>query len=309
MQHPVAYARTADGSVALTSFWALILNPWALWQYAHNMAGAALTGAFVMMAVGAFYLLSKQHLEQSKIFLKVGVVSGLLFSILLVGPTGDGQGRNLAEDQPATLAAMEALFQSQHGAPLLIIGQPDLEQKKIDNPIAVPRILSFLAYRNWNAHIKGLDAFPPAEWPQNISLLYYSYHIMVGLGTIFMAVMLVAGVLLWRRRLFQARWMLWILMMSFPLPYIANTAGWMTAEIGRQPYLIYGLLRTAEGYSKTVSAGNGWFTLLGFLGMYSILSILFLFLIRRELEHGPEPGPSLPGVAGGLPEMVETEAK
>ena len=184
---------------------------------------------------------------------------------------------------------MEALFESQRGAPLVIIGQPDVEQKKIDNPVLVPRILSFLSYRDWNAHMRGLDAFPQSEWPQNIPLLYYSYHIMVGLGTIFMAVMVLAALLLWRNRLYQSRWMLWILLMSFPLPFIANTAGWMTAEIGRQPYLVYGLLRTVDGYSKSVSAGNGWFTLLGFFGMYTLLSILFLFLMRREIEQGPEP--------------------
>jgi cytochrome d ubiquinol oxidase subunit I len=296
MQHPVAYARTADGAVTLTSFWGLLLNPWALWQYAHNMTGAGVTGAFVMMAVGAFYLLSKQHVEQAKIFLKVGVAAALIFVIPLIGPTGDGQGRNLAEHQPVTLAAMEALFESRQGAPLVIIGQPDVEQKKIDNPIVVPRILSYLAYRDWSAHMNGLDAFPPSEWPDNIPLLYFSYHIMVGLGTIFMAVVVIAALLLWRKRLFESRWMLWILLLSFPLPFIANTAGWMTAEIGRQPYLVYGLMRTINGYSKSVSAGNGWFTLLGFLGMYTILSILFLFLIRHELEHGPEAHAAQAGV-------------
>jgi cytochrome d ubiquinol oxidase subunit I len=288
MQHPVAYARTADGSVTLTSFWGLVLNPWAIWQYAHNMTGAGVTGAFVMMAIGAFYLLSKQHVEQAKIFLKVGVASALIFVIPLIGPTGDGQGRNLAEHQPVTLAAMEALFESRQGAPLVIIGQPDVERKKIDNPIVVPRILSLLSYRSWNARMQGLEAFPQSEWPDNIPLLYFSYHIMVGLGTIFMAVAVIAALLLWRKQLFESRWMLWILMLSLPLPFIANTAGWMTAEIGRQPYLVYGLLRTANGYSKSVSAGNGWFTLLGFLGMYTLLSILFLFLVRREIEHGPE---------------------
>jgi len=124
--------------------------------------------------------------------------------------------------------------------------------------------------------------------------LYYSYHIMVGLGTIFMAILVVSGFLLWRKKLWDTRWMLWILMLSFPFPYIANTAGWMTAEVGRQPYLVYGLMRTVEGYSKTVSAGNGWFTLLGFMGMYTMLSALFLFLISREIAHGPEPATAGP---------------
>ncbi len=288
MQHPVAFERTADGSFALTSFWGLVLNPWAWWQYAHNMSGAVVTGAFVMMAVGAYYMLSKQHFEQAKIFLKTGIVGGAIASLLVIGPTGDGQGRNLVKYQPATLAAMEALFQTQPGAPLVILGQPDVANKKIDNPLVLPNMLSFLSYRAWNAEVKGLDAFPESEWPQNIPLLYYSYHIMVGLGTIFMATMVVAGFLWWRGKLFDSRWMMWILLVSFPLPYIANTAGWMTAELGRQPYLVYGLLRTIDGYSKTVSAGNGMFTLLGFMGIYTMTSFLFLFLVRREIEHGPE---------------------
>src|SRR5208283_3569324 len=121
-------------------------------------------------------------------------------------------------------------------------------------------------------------------------LLYYSYHIMVGLGTFFVAVMVVALFLLWRGKLFNTRWMLWILMLAAPFPYVANTAGWMTAELGRQPWLVYGLMRTEAGYSTAVSAGNGMFTLLGFMGIYMVLGILFLFLIRREIEHGPVGG-------------------
>ena len=169
----------------------------------------------------------------------------------------------------------------------MLIGQPDVEQRKIDNPLVVPDALSFLTYRRWKAQVRGLDSFPENDWPENIGLLYYSYHIMVGLGTMFIAIMVVSAFLLWRGKLFSARWMLWILLLSLPFPYIANTAGWMTAELGRQPWLVYGLMRTADGYSKTVSAGNGMFTLLGFMGMYTVLGILFLFLVRREIENGP----------------------
>jgi cytochrome d ubiquinol oxidase subunit I len=291
MQHPVGYEKAPDGSVQLSSFWDLLLNPWAWWQYAHNMSGAAITGAFVMTAVGAFYLLGRKYIEHGKIFIKVGVTAGCIFSILQLFPTGDGQGRMIALNQPVTLAAMEALFDSQPGAPLVIIGQPDVDAKKIDNPVVVPKMLSFLTYRAWNAHVQGLDAFTPDSWPQNIPLLYYSYHIMVGLGTAFIAIMVISVVLLWGGRLFQARWMLWILLLSFPFPYIANTAGWLTAELGRQPWLVYGLMLTADGYSKNVSAGNGMFTLLGFMGMYLVLGLLFVFLIRREIEHGPEAEP------------------
>jgi len=287
MQHPVGYNRAADGTFELASFWQLLLNPWAWWQYAHNMSGAVITGAFVMVSIGAFYLLSKQHLEPGRIFVKTGVIAGLIFTVLQLFPTGDQQGKLIALHQPATLAGMEALFEGQPGAPLVLVGQPDVDKRQIDNPLIVPKMLSFLTYQRWEAQVTGLDQIPQENWPSNIPLLYYSYHIMVGLGTIFIAIMLLAGVLLWNRKLFDARWMLWILLLSLPFPYIANTAGWMTAEIGRQPWLVYGLLRTADGYSKTVSAGNGWFTLLGFMGIYTVLGILFLFLVRREIERGP----------------------
>jgi cytochrome bd ubiquinol oxidase subunit I len=287
MQHPVGFAKAADGSVQLASFWELLLNPWSWWQYAHNMSGAMITGAVVMTSVGAFYLLWRRFEDYGKIFVKVGVLAGLIFSVAQLFPTGDGHGRMVAMNQPVTLAAMEALFESRPGAPLVIIGQPNVDERKIDNPVIVPKALSFLTYRRWNAHVRGLDAFPQDQWPQNIALLYYSYHIMVGLGTIFIAMMVVATLLLWLGKLFSARWMLWILLLALPFPYIANTAGWMTAELGRQPWLVYGLMRTADGYSKTVSAGNGMFTLLGFFGMYTVLGILFLFLVRREIEQGP----------------------
>jgi cytochrome d ubiquinol oxidase subunit I len=287
MQHPTGYFLAADGTVQLASFWAFVLNPWAGWQYAHNMSGAAITGAFVMAAVGAFYLLSGQWTEHARIFVKAGVIAGCVFSILQLYPTGDGQGRLVANLQPVTLAAMEGLFQGQSNAPLVLVGQPNEKQGKIDNPLVVPGMLSVLTYKRWNAQVQGLDAFPKQNWPGNIPLLYYSYHIMVGLGTLFIAVMAVAAFLLWRGRIFRSKWMLWILMLSAPFPYIANTAGWMTAELGRQPWLVYGLMRTEAGYSKAISAGNGMFTLLGFMGIYTVLSILFLFLLRRAIEIGP----------------------
>jgi cytochrome d ubiquinol oxidase subunit I len=309
MQHPVGYERTANGSVQLTSFWQLVLNPWALLQYTHNMSGAVVTGAFVMAAVGAFYLLSQKHVEQGRLFLRIGVIAALVSSVLQLFPTGDWAGRMVAREQPVTLAAMEALWQTTPGAPLVILGQPNVAERKIDNPIVVPKMLSFLTYRRWNAEVRGLNAVPEKDWPDNIPLLYYAYHIMVGLGTIFIAVSVVAAFLLWRRQLYNARWLLWVLLLMFPFPYIANTAGWMTAEIGRQPWLVYGLLRTVDGYSKMVSAGNGWFSLLGFMGMYTVLSVLFLFLVYREIEHGPEAPAPLPDKRRIVPVATSVEVR
>jgi cytochrome d ubiquinol oxidase subunit I len=253
------------------------------------MNGAVLTACFVMAGVGAFYLITRQHEEQAKLFVRVAVIVGAISSIAQLFPTGDRQGKMLAEHQPVTLAAMEGLFRSEDGAPIALIGQPDVENRRLDNPILVPRVLSFLTYQRWEARVRGLEEFPREDWPDNIEILYYAYHIMVGLGTFFIAIFLGAAFLLWRRMLYGARWMLWILMLCVPFPYIANTAGWITAEVGRQPWLIYGLMRTHEGYSTNVSAGNALFTLIGFMGMYTVLGILFLFLVRRELEHGPSP--------------------
>jgi cytochrome bd ubiquinol oxidase subunit I len=289
MQHPTGCRLLPNGEIELASFWGLLLNPWALRQYAHNMLGAVQTGCFVMAAVGAFYLLTRRELLYGRTFVRAGVTVGVFAAILQLVPTGDLQGKMIAEYQRTTLAGMEGLFVSQDGAPLAILGQPDVAKRKLDNPLELPAMLSFLTYRQWQAHVRGLDAFPEDQWPDKIELLYYSYHIMVGLGTIFIAVMGVAAILLWRRKLYESRWMLWILMLSAPLPYIANTAGWLTAELGRQPWVVYGLMRTAHGASPRVVAGNAWFTLLGFMGMYTVLAILWLFLMYQEIERGPEP--------------------
>jgi len=219
----------------------------------------------------------------------VGVIVGVIASILIIFPTGDLHGKYVARNQPAAIAGMEGLFHSEAGAGLVLMGQPNEETGQIDNPIVVNDALSFLIYGTTKAEVKGLDQIPRDQWPTALPLLFYAYHIMAGLGTWFVLLMIVSAFLLWRAKLFTARWALWALLLSFPLPYIANTAGWMTAELGRQPWLIYGLMRTSEGYSNTVSASNGLFTLLGFMGLYTLLGLLFTVLIYREISNGPEP--------------------
>jgi cytochrome bd ubiquinol oxidase subunit I len=289
MQHPTGYTLGPHGEIELSSFWAFVLNKWALWKYAHTMLGAVQTGCFVMAAVGAFYLLTKRHEDYGHTFVKGGVLVGALAAVLQLFLTGDMQGKMIAYSQPVTLAAMEGLFDTQNGAPLVLLGQPDVPRRKLDNPLEIPRMLSFLTYQRWGANVRGLDAFSEDQWPDTIAMLYYSYHVMVGLGTIFIAVMVLAALLLWRGKLYNSRWMLWLLMICVPLPYIANTAGWITAELGRQPWLIYGLMRTTHGISPRVGAGNAWFTLIGFMGLYMVLGILWLFLVYREIEIGPDP--------------------
>ena len=288
MQHPTGYLLAQTGEIRLISLWGLLSNPWLFWQYLHNMIGAVVTASFVMAAVGAFYLLARRHEEYGRTFVRTGVTAGVISCVLMGFPTGDQQGKNIAFHQPVTLAAMEGLFHTESGAPLAIVGQLDLDEQRLDNPLTVPYALSFLTYQRWKAEVKGLDAFPRELWPDNIPLLYYSYHIMVGLGTIFIAVMLVSAIRLRGGALYRSRPMLWILMLALPFPYIATTAGWITAEVGRQPWLIYGVMRTPDGTSPRVSAGSGLFSLIGFMGLYGLLAILFLFLVTREIEHGPE---------------------
>lgn len=288
MQHPVGYSVGPNGSLQLADFWRFLLNPWALWQYSHNMSASVVTASFVVAATGAFWILMGHHVEHARVCLRVAIVTGFLFCLLQLFPTGDGQGKMLAAYQKPTLAAMEGKFASSSRADLAIIGQPDVKKEQLENPIIVPGVLSFLAYGSFGATVTGLDDVPRDQWPDNIELLYYAYHIMVGLGTLFIVVMGAAAALLISKRLERSRAMLWILMLAFPFPYIATTAGWMTAELGRQPWLVYGLQRTLNGTSPTVSAGNVSFTTIGFCGLYTVLGVLFLFLIHREIEHGPQ---------------------
>jgi cytochrome d ubiquinol oxidase subunit I len=288
MQHPVGYTTGRNGEILLRSFTDLLLNPWIFWQYWHNMIASVVTASFVMAGLGAFYLLVKKQSEYGAIFARVGVVAGVTATILMIFPTGDGQGKMVAEHQPVTLAAMEGLFETAKGAPIVLVGQPNTDRLELDNPIEVPDVLSFLTYKRWKAEVRGLKDFPQNVWPDNIPLLYYAYHIMVGLGTLMAAVMGLSALLLWRGRLYSSPALLWVLMLSIPFPYIATTAGWMTAELGRQPWVIYGLMRTMIGASPKVSSGNGLFTLLGFMGLYMVLGILFLFLVAREVAHGPD---------------------
>jgi cytochrome d ubiquinol oxidase subunit I len=287
MQHPVGYAMGASGRLQITNYWAVLFNPWIIPQYLHTMGGAVLTGSFAMAGVGAYYLLMKQHVDYARIFVTLGVIVGFIASAIQLFPSGDMEGAQVTAYQPTKLAAMEGLFQTQQGVGIVILGQPNSTTGQIDNPIIVPNVLSFLTYRHWNAEVKGLDAFPRDQWPDSIELLYYSYHIMVGLGTFFIAIMGFALLLLWRKKLFQWRWMHWILFLAMPFPFIANIAGWFTAELGRQPWIVFGLLHTAQGSSTTISTGNVLFTLLGFAGIYLLLGLLYVVLVVAEAQHGP----------------------
>jgi len=305
MQHPVAYSQGPNGNVQLDSFWGLLSNAWLPWQYLHNMGGAAITGAFVLAAMGAFFLLIDRHHQFARLSLRIGVVSALVFTTLQIFPTGDRSAHNVAVYQPSAFAAMEGLFPTEKGAPLVIIGNPDTEDRELDSTIAMPHFLSFLTSRRWNEELTGLNDIPGKQWPSSVPLVYYAYHIMVGLGTILLAIAAIGTFLLWRGRLYRSKAMLWTLMIAFPFTFIANIAGWVTAETARQPWTVFGLQRTSEAASPadSVPAGTGIFTLLGFSGLYLFMAILFLMLIVRIVARGPddpEPPTTSTKTAGDL---------
>lgn len=292
MQHPVGHRVTTSGILEIEDAWAYLLNPWAIWQYLHTMSAAVITGAFVVAAVGAYWQLLGVHAKVAQVSLRVGVIAALCACILQIFPTGDRSGKLVAEHQPAALAGMEAKFESGDHAEIVLIGQPDVANRRIDNPIEVPWVLSLLSYGSFGATVTGLDDIPKSEWPDNVELLYYAYHIMVGLGTLLLATAALACVQLWRKKLFDSRATLWLLLLAVPFPYIATTAGWMTAELGRQPWIVYGLMRTAMGVSPNVSAGTVAFSLIGWCGVYLVIGILFVVLVGREIARGPLAAPA-----------------
>lgn len=289
MQHPVGYVLRDNGVIALDSLATYLTNPWVFVEYAHTMTGSVVTASFVVASLGAFYTLLGRSTEHARLFLRVGLTTGVIAAIMMAAPTGDLQMRLIVENQPASFAAMEGHFHTEDSASLTLVGQPDMDKLELDNPIEVPGALSFMTYKRWDARVEGLTSFDRDKWPDNVPLLYYAYHVMVGLGTIFMAIMATGFALLRKEWLFhrRARPVLWVLMLAAPFPFIANTAGWMTAELGRQPWIVYGLMRTAHGYSAKVSSGNVLFTLLGFMGVYALLSLLFAFVFQRIVHEGP----------------------
>src|SRR5438445_3857509 len=301
MQHPVGYQIEANGSLGIASMSAYLLNHSAWVQFFHNQMAAVVTDSFVVAAVGAFYALRGLHPVQAKLYLRAGTFVGLIASLLVAFPSGDQQAKMVGNHQPVTLAAMEGRFVGGTMAGVAVIGQPNVAAQRLDNPIEIPGALSFLAYGHFGSFVRGLDEFPKEVWPDNIELLYYSFHIMITLGTLFMILMGFATLQNWREKLESSTFLLWVLMLAFPFPYIANTLGWMTTELGRQPWLVYGLFHTRDGYSKVVSNGNAIFTLIGFTGLYFVLGLLFLFLVGREIGHGPEEELVASGREGALP--------
>jgi cytochrome d ubiquinol oxidase subunit I len=256
------------------------------------------TGSFVVAGVGAYHALYGRHHGYARLNLLWGCGAGLIASLIAAYPTGDAQAKMVAMYQPIALAAMEGRFESGSQAHLTLIGQPNVGAEVIDNAIEIPAALSFLATGSFHGEVPGLRAYDHALWPDHIELLYYAFHIMVGLGTCFILLTALGVIQGARGQLMNSPRLLWALLLAMPFPYIANTAGWMVAELGRQPWLIYGLFLTSQGASRSIHSGDVTFSLLGWVGLDLVLGVLYLVLIGREIHRGPERQPH----DGGQPE-------
>lgn len=295
MQTPAGFHIVGEGMKAraeITDFWGMVFNPSSIDRLSHTLSGAWLAGAFLVISVSAYYLLKKRHIEVAKSSMKIAM--GLaLFASLFQLFTGHKSAVGVSENQPAKLAAYEAHYDSLAVGDLYLFGWVDEENKEVKYGLAVPGFLTYLVYGNFETKLRGLNSFPHDEIPP-VNIVFQTYHIMVGLGFLIIFVSVFGVFLLWRKKLFTSNWFLKILVASVLLPQIANQFGWFSAEIGRQPWIVYGLLRTSNALSKAVTANEILFSLILFTLIYILLFVLFIFLLDRKIKHGPEDPDSIP---------------
>lgn len=288
MQTPAGFHIVGEGMSAraeITDFWAMVFNPSSVDRLLHAVIGAWLAGAFLVVSVSAYYILKGRHLAFAKSSMKIGLIIGLTACILQL-VSGDSSAKGVARDQPAKLAAFEGVFKTQTNAPLLLFGVVNTEQQRVDYKIGVPGLLSFLSFGSTDAEIQGLDRFPRADWPKT-AFLFQTYRLMVIMWALMFTFSLTALYLWWRGTLFTNKWMLRGLVLSVLFPQIANQAGWVSAEMGRYPWIVYNLLRISDGLSKTVSASQVLGSLIMFAILYFLLFLVFLYLLNEKFKHGP----------------------
>jgi cytochrome d ubiquinol oxidase subunit I len=275
-----------NGRAELTSFWAAVFNPSTIPRFLHTVDASLITGAFFMMGIAAWFLLKKRHIPFAKESLRLSLIIGFVASVVQLG-LGHAHGIQVAFTQPEKLAAFEGIFETQTRAPALLFGIPSKEDETLHLAVRLPGLLSLLAFGNMNAEVKGLKDFPKSDWPP-LTLTFYPFHLMVALGVYFILLTAYGVFFLWKKKLWEQSLFLKLALWSIPLPFIANELGWITTEVGRQPWIVYHLLKTQDAVSPTVVAGNILFTILMFLVIYSLLFIAWLFLLRHEIRKGPE---------------------
>ena len=287
-QTPAGYHIVGEGMQAraeITDFWAMVFNPSSVDRLLHVWIGAFLAGSFLVMSVHAYYLLRDRYVKLSQKTLKIALVVATVAALLQFA-TGHQSADGVAENQPAKLAAFEGHFEESAPGDLYLIGWVDKEAQKVVG-IKLPGGLSFLVDWNFTTPLPGLNAFPEDERPTAINTIFQFYHIMVAIGLLLIAITLYGTIQWWRGKIFYQRWFLWVLVFSVFLPQVSNQFGWYAAEMGRQPWVVWGHLKTADALSESVTAGNVLFSLIFFTLVYLLLFVLFIYLLNKKIKKGP----------------------
>lgn len=299
MQTPAGF-RIVNGRAELTDFSEAVLNPSTWPRFLHTIASCWVAAGFLMAGIAAWYVLRGRASDVARASLRLGTVVSLV-AIVTSFLTGDHHAKQVARTQPAKFAAMEGLYDTTTGAPLILWALPPDQERKREGPeVLVTNLTSFLAFGDFQAPVKGLNEFPPEEWPP-IAVTFLAFRHMVIVGNLMLGLALVGAFLLYRRRLETTRWWLRAMVWAIPLPTIAIQLGWITAEVGRQPWIVYGVLKTKDAVSRTVPAGNVLFSIVLFSVVYALLAYFWLHVLRKEILHGPEGDPrgAAPAAAAG----------
>ena len=310
-QTPAGYHIVGQGLEAraeITDFWAMVFNPSSVDRILHVWIGAFLAGSFLVISIAAYYIIKNRHMAFAKKAFGIGLTVALLSSYAQLF-AGHRSAHVVAEYQPAKLAAMEGHFDSSSAAAMYLFGYIDTKNERTHG-VAVPGALSFLTHFSFDAPVTGLKAFKPEDRPQALNIVFQSYHIMIAIGFALIALTTVGYILFRKKKLFEKRWLMHVFAWSVLLPQVANQVGWFTAETGRQPWVVYGLLRTSDALSEAVTANQVVFSLVLFTFVYTLLFALFIFLLNRKIQHGPGfkdsddeseiHSPQLEGMAGNF---------
>lgn len=286
-QTPAGYHIVGEGLTAraeITDFWGMVFNPSSIERYMHSVSAAWLTGAFLVMSVAAFYLIKKKHIEFAKNSMKIGLIVALFSSFFQLF-TGHNHAIQVAETQPAKMAAFEGLYETEP-ADLYLVGWVDEETEETYG-IKLPGMLSWLIHFDSSVPVTGLKEFAIEDRPP-VNIVFQTYHMMVGIGMLLILISIIGVWYAYRGKIENKKWFLWVMVIGVVLPHMGNQLGWMSAEIGRQPWIVYNMLRTKDAFSPVLSSGQVLFSLILFALIYTLLFILFLFLLDRKIKTGPE---------------------
>jgi len=292
MQTPAGYKIVGEGKEAkaiVTDFWQMVFNPSSMDRLTHVILGCWLSGIFLVLSVSAYYMLKKRHLAFSKACIKAGLIAASVVLVLQL-ISADSTARGVSVNQPIKLAALEGIYETVPYTPISVVGWVDTKTETVTG-LKIPALLSFLVNRNFETPVRGLNEFPKDEWP-NVPVVYQTYHLMIAMwGAMVGSVLL--GLYFWRRKkLDSAKWTLRALVASVLFPAIANQVGWFTAEMGRQPWVVYKLLRTKDGVSPMIQGSQVFSSITMLVCIYTLLFTLFIYLLNYKIKHGPEENDS-----------------